>query len=93
MKLKTLDIATFNLYNLNEPGIPLYTDRDGWTAEEYARKIKWTSEQLAWLQADVIGFQELWHKVSLMAVAEAGGLVDEYDVVAPDGLVGLLEKP
>lgn len=88
MKLKTLHIATFNLYNLNEPGLPLYTDRDGWTAEEYARKIKWTSEQLAWLKADVIGFQELWHRVSLMAVAEAGGLVDEYDVVAPDGAVG-----
>ena len=27
MNLKELSIATFNLYNLNEPGLPLYTDK------------------------------------------------------------------
>ena len=26
MKLQRLSIGTFNLYNLNEPGLPIYTD-------------------------------------------------------------------
>ena len=29
MNLKQLSIASFNLYNLNEPGLPMYTDTDG----------------------------------------------------------------
>ena len=39
MKLKRLSIGTFNLYNLNEPGLPIYTDESGWSQEEYDLKI------------------------------------------------------
>jgi predicted extracellular nuclease len=83
MKLKTLSIATFNLYNLNEPGLPIYTDRDGWTADEYARKIDWTSHQLKFLNSDVFGFQELWHRASLANALDAAGLTGDYDLLAP----------
>lgn len=88
MNLRTLNVATFNLYNLNEPGLALYSDRDGWTADEYAKKIARTSRQLTRLNADVYGFQELWHQVSLTAAAEAAGLAAEYDVIAPDDAIG-----
>ncbi|HSI59758.1 MAG TPA: endonuclease/exonuclease/phosphatase family protein [Ideonella sp.] len=88
MNLKTLSIATFNLYNLNEPGLALYSDRDGWTEVEYGKKIAWTAAQLTMLEADVVGFQELWHKASLAAVVEEAGLTEEYDVLAPEGAVG-----
>jgi hypothetical protein len=37
MRLKRLTIGTFNLYNLNEPGLPIYTNADGWSAEQYER--------------------------------------------------------
>ena len=88
MKLRTLSIATFNLFNLNEPGLALYTDKDGWAPEEYRKKIAWTAHQLGLLKADVVGFQELWHQASLLAAVEAAGLSLEYDAIAPDNAVG-----
>jgi len=57
MNLKLLGIATFNLYNLNEPGLAIYTDADGWSPDEHARKIDWIGRQVAGLKADVYGFQ------------------------------------
>ena len=45
MNLKQLSIGSFNLYNLNEPGLPMYTDKTGWTQAEYDRKIGWTAHQ------------------------------------------------
>ena len=42
MKLRQLSIGTFNLYNLNEPDLPIYTGR-GWTQAEYDLKIDWTN--------------------------------------------------
>ncbi len=83
MNLRKLSIATFNLYNLNEPGLPLYTDADGWSADAYKLKIDWTQRVLRLLKPDVMGFQELWHAASLeKAVAEAG-LTAEYDLLIP----------
>ena len=55
MNLKQLSIASFNLYNLNEPGLPMYADKTGWTQAEYDRKIGWTAHQLQSLDADVFG--------------------------------------
>jgi hypothetical protein len=83
MKLKQLSIATFNLYNLNEPGIALYTDRDGWSQAEYELKIAWTVRQLKILKSDVFGFQELWHASSLTRALDDAGLRDEYDMLVP----------
>lgn len=83
MKLKELSIATFNLYNLNEPGLALYTDKDGWSQAEYDLKIAWTARQLTILKSDVFGFQELWHAASLVRALEAAGLSDAYDLLTP----------
>ncbi|MEJ7686947.1 MAG: endonuclease/exonuclease/phosphatase family protein [Variovorax sp.] len=83
MKLKELSLATFNLFNLNEPGLALYTDRDGWSQEEYDRKIAWTARQLTILKSDVVGFQELWHAASLARALEAAGMSDDYDMLVP----------
>lgn len=88
MKLKALSIATFNLYNLNEPGRALYTDRDGWSQAEYDPKIEWTAWQLRILKSDVFGFQELWHADSLAKALESSGLANEYDMLVPPGTVG-----
>ena len=83
MKLKQLSIATFNLYNLNEPGVALYADRDGWSQAEYELKIAWTARQLKILKSDVFGFQELWHESSLTRALDAAGLREEYDTLVP----------
>lgn len=83
MNLRQLSIGSFNLYNLNEPGLPIYTDRDGWTQAEYDLKIHWAARQLRMLKADVFGFQELWHAASLARALDAAGLAADYDLLAP----------
>lgn len=88
MKLKSLSIATFNLFNLNEPGLPIYTDKDGWTPEQYARKIDWTARQLRTLESDVWGFQELWNKLSLVKALGVAEMSDAYDLLAPADAIG-----
>lgn len=80
--LKSLSFATFNLYNLNEPGLPIYTG-DGWSVEEYNKKLGWTSFSIGMLEADVFGFQELWHTRSLENVFAQSTLRDQYDLLAP----------
>lgn len=83
MKLRELSMASFNLYNLNEPGLPIYTDKEGWTEAEHALKIEWTARVLRLVRADLIGLQELWHTASLQRALQAAGLADQYDMVVP----------
>ncbi|WP_128367933.1 endonuclease/exonuclease/phosphatase family protein [Phycicoccus flavus] len=82
MDRTTLSLATFNLLNLNLPGLPIYSDTDGWTQEQYDAKVRWTAAVLARLDADVVGLEELWHADALHAVLGAAGLTDTYDVLA-----------
>lgn len=85
---RTVSFTSFNLYNLNEPGLPIYTDRDGWTAAEYARKIDWTARMLREMSADVIGFQEVWHGQSLVNALATAGMTDSHSLVVPEGHEG-----
>ena len=88
MNLKQLSIASFNLYNLNEPGLPMYTDTTGWTQAEYDRKIGWTAHQLQSLDADVFGLQEMWNPVSVQRALISAGVADHYDLLAPPNANG-----
>lgn len=83
MKRKVLSIATFNLYNLNEPGLPIYDDTGGWSQEEYDRKIEWTARQIALSRPDVMAFQEMWHRASIERALEKANLQGEYQILAP----------
>ncbi|SAI73205.1 Uncharacterised protein [Bordetella ansorpii] len=84
MNLSTFHIATFNLYNLNLPGLPIYdTDKDGWSQAQYDMKIAWTAHQIGLMQADVFGFQELWHAQALTDALERIEATDQYDVLTP----------
>ncbi len=83
MKLKSLSIATFNLYNLNQPGLPLYTDTTGWSEAAHARKVAWTAHQLMLLQPDVMGLQELWHPASIEQVLASSDVGDQYEALVP----------
>lgn len=79
---RDVSFATFNLYNLNLPGQPIYADKDGWSQDEYDRKVRWTADKLRLLSADVIGFQECWDRAALEACFAAAGLDQDYDLVA-----------
>ncbi len=81
-------VSTMNLYNLNRPGMPIYSDQDGWTEAEYAAKCAWTGQQIAALQSDVWGFQELWHADALTEAFAASGIAGRYTLLAPPGHAG-----
>ncbi len=80
---KYLSFVTCNLYNINEPELPIYRDRDGWSRGEYWKKIDWLAHQLAGLSAHVFGFQELWHQKSLEVAFEEAGLGPDYTLLIP----------
>lgn len=87
--MRDLSFATFNLYNLQLPGgitygtAPSIPDTDE-GREKYRRKIEWTATQIRRLDAEVIGFQELWARQALVDAFDAAGLTNEYDLVARD---------
>ena len=60
-----LRFATFNAFNLAPPGARLYDNLAPFTAEEYEAKLDWTAHQLDLINADVIGFQEIFSQSAL----------------------------
>jgi endonuclease/exonuclease/phosphatase family metal-dependent hydrolase len=60
--------ATFNTLNLAPPGVRLYDNLEPATAEEVEAKIEWTARQIDLLDADVIGFQEVFSQALLKQV-------------------------
>ncbi|MEH6720580.1 MAG: endonuclease/exonuclease/phosphatase family protein [Aurantimonas endophytica] len=80
-----LSFTTFNLLNLNRPGLPLYKSSKPWTLEEYDAKIDYTARQLKTLRSDVYGFQELWHGDALVDVLSGAGMERAYTALVPPG--------
>ncbi len=78
-----ISFATCNLYNLNEPGLRIYRDADGWSQAEYDRKLRWTAQTMTGVRADVWAFQELWHADSLEHVFSTANLLNEYTLLIP----------
>lgn len=60
--------ATFNAYNLAAPGMKLYDNLEPLTQPQYEAKVEWTAQQLDVLDADVIGFQEIFSQAALRDV-------------------------
>jgi len=81
-------VASFNLYNLNLPGLRIYRDTDGWDPEVYESKVTWTALMLKSLKSDVWGFQELWHHQALTDVFTRAGQHLEYELLVPEGHAG-----
>ena len=82
MARESFSVATFNLFNLQEPGKPTHQGQT-WSDEEFDVKIKWIAWQLGILDADIVGLQELWSKAAIEAVLEVHKpLKDQYDVLA-----------
>ncbi|MGD1951378.1 MAG: endonuclease/exonuclease/phosphatase family protein [Leptolyngbyaceae cyanobacterium] len=77
-------LATFNLYNINRPGLRIYSDSDGWDKEAYQRKLDWSRRIILDHAADVWGFQELWHTEALEDIFDHGDIRD-YELLVPEG--------
>ena len=87
--MRDLSFATFNLLNLQIPGGITYSNTpslednaEGHAA--YQKKVNWIGARLRQLDAELIGFQELWSAKALSDCFEAAELADAYDIVARD---------
>ncbi len=60
--------ATFNVCNLAPAGTQLYDNLAPLTPEQYEAKANWTARQIDLLDADVIGFQEIFSQAALRDV-------------------------
>lgn len=78
--IKTLKVASFNLLNLIQPNTKFYGKRF-YTQEEYEKKKTWISLQLTKMDADIVGFQELFDETSLREIVEQHPLYKGADIV------------
>lgn len=78
-------IASFNVKNLIGAESEYYRFQQ-YTQEEYAWKAAWLADQIVTMDADVIGFQEIFEETALRAViSEADDMGEESNEVAvPD---------
>jgi len=60
--------ATFNVCNLAPPGMKYYERMEPYTRAEYDAKTTWLAQQLDRMDADVIGFQEIFSQDALKDV-------------------------
>lgn len=70
--MTNLKIASFNLMNLALPDRPTYPG-ERLSANEYARKADWTADLLREMDADFVGFQEVFHREALVDVVNRSG--------------------
>ncbi|WP_299732542.1 endonuclease/exonuclease/phosphatase family protein [uncultured Tateyamaria sp.] len=71
-------IASFNVKNLIGPDQEYYRFQS-YTPEEYAWKADWLAEQIQTMDADIVGFQEIFEESALrdvLAKSDAGGIED-----------------
>ena len=72
--MATLWVASCNLLNLALPGRRFYPNQEPYGNDDYGRKVDWLGGQLARLNADIAGFQEVWDEAALRAVVARSGL-------------------
>jgi endonuclease/exonuclease/phosphatase family metal-dependent hydrolase len=75
-------VATFNLYNLQLPGLAMNPGWPAWTDDEFAHKAEWIARQLTVLDADLVGLQELWSSEAMELVLADPALDGQYDLLA-----------
>ena len=88
----TLQVATANLLNLALPGYAFYPGQEPYDEQEHERKLQWLGAMLSRLNADVVGFQEVWHEAALKAAVARSGL-RMAAVLAPGAEQGAVGTP
>lgn len=82
MSRKNFRIGTFNLYNLALPDTPFYGQR--YTPAEYTQKLAWIAGQLDRMQADIVGFQEVFDQEALQQALHQSNFCQKfYLLMAP----------
>lgn len=81
MNRRTIRVGTFNLCNLALPNA-VYYNRERYSPEDYAKKLRWIGGQLDQMRADLVGFQEVFHQEALQEALEASQYCQGFHLVA-----------
>ena len=87
-KRTQVSFVSCNLFNINLPGLRIYSDSDGWDQDVYDKKVAWTGAMVSKMYSDVWGFQELWHRDALEDVFQEANLLNTYHLLVPDNHTG-----
>lgn len=63
--MATIRIGTFNLFQFAEPPHAWYHKKNQYSVDEWPEKRSWVMQQLTDMQADVVGFQEVFSPEAL----------------------------
>ena len=83
MTSKTFKVGTFNLFNLILPNVPYYENRR-YSPEAFAKKKSWIAHQLKGMNADIVGFQEVFQVEALQQALDESGLYRQAKLLAPN---------
>jgi endonuclease/exonuclease/phosphatase family metal-dependent hydrolase len=83
MSRKAFKVGTFNLCNLVLPNTIFY-DRESYSADDYAKKKSWIAGQLDRMQADIVGFQEVFHEEALRDVLKQSSFCRGFHVAVAE---------
>ncbi len=72
MEKQIIKVGTFNTLNLALPEENFYNRR--YSQAEFDRKVTWMAGQLNRMNADIVGFQEVFHLPALQKVLDASGI-------------------
>lgn len=78
---KTLKIGTFNVENLAPAGVTYYEEK--WSEADFKAKSGWIAGQLQRMNAQIVGFQEVWRESTLREVCVASERFTASQVWAP----------
>lgn len=82
MARNIIKIGTFNLLNLALPDERYYNRR--YSKDDFERKVNWISSQLIRMNADIVGFQEVFHLPALEQVVAASGMYQSASICMSD---------
>lgn len=94
--IEQLRVGTFNLFNLALPNTNYYSNRE-YSLGKYKKKARWINEQLRKMQADIVGFQEIFHEEAIRGTLSRNTQYQAFHVLTtpPTGkrpVVGLASK-
>ena len=79
--MRNIRVATFNAFNLARPGIGYYSN-PAYSLVEFGEKTMWIGRQLDEMEADLVGFQEVFHKEALRTALERSSRFVGVDPIA-----------
>ena len=79
---KTFKVASFNCFNLLRPGVTYY-NKPAYSANEYKEKVAWSADLISRTGADLVGFQEVFHKEALDEIVADVPHLEGANVLAP----------